>query len=425
MEVAMSYSELILLLVIFFLIVLRVFIRKQSSLNRVNELRSFLKQIIDGQSVEIKVDGKMDEVTEVKSLFLDLHRKMENARKDLEENYHKLQLSNLTLEEKYALAYTLQLIQEEIGRELDSNQLLKKTLDILLGVFGSRRCMIYMVDENQNLVLKEVSGVIASNPLPAIIPLNSDHIYARSCNERRVFTDYNEKDVNEQIKQVGSIVVPLNGRHSCLGIMVMENDMARLTNQDLMDFARLIAQELSLSMENAYLYDKMRKMAIHDGLTGVYNRMYLMNYMVDIFEKKPQQVSVIIFDLDHFKMVNDKFGHLAGDMVLKTTAAIVQKMLQNGILARYGGEEFVMVLPEVDPELAYFIAEKIRCAIEEHEFISEDGVRIPVTLSAGLASYPIDSDSYEVLLQLADEALYEAKNSGRNRVCVASSKSNY
>ena len=166
----------------------------------------------------------------------------------------------------------------------------------------------------------------------------------------------------------------------------------------------------------------MRRMAIRDALTGVYNRLYLMNYMAEIFANNPKTVSVLIFDMDHFKQINDKFGHLSGDMVLRTAANLIQKMLPSGIIARYGGEEFVIVLPEVNEAEAFQFANSIRQIIGHHQFLVSDERSISVTLSVGVATYPLVSDNYEGLLQLADEALYEAKNSGRNKVCVATPK---
>lgn len=149
-----------------------------------------------------------------------------------------------------------------------------------------------------------------------------------------------------------------------------------------------------------------------------------MNYMGQIFSKSPKTVSVIMFDMDHFKQVNDKYGHLAGDMVLKSATAIIQDMLDTGIMGRYGGEEFVVLLPEVAQKEAFLLADAMRSRINDNNFITPEGVRIPVTISAGLANYPQVTDSFKGLLQLADEALYKAKNSGRNKVCVAMNKLN-
>jgi diguanylate cyclase (GGDEF)-like protein len=133
---------------------------------------------------------------------------------------------------------------------------------------------------------------------------------------------------------------------------------------------------------------------------------------------------VVIIDIDHFKKVNDQYGHMDGDMVLKTICSLIQKRLPVGILARYGGEEFVLVLPEMLEDEAYQFMERLREEINQYDFRSGDGTRIPVSFSGGLANYPNISGSYEGLLHLADEALYEAKNSGRNQVCIAAVKAN-
>lgn len=408
-----------IILILFGALNIVLFIRNRSFVTRIVELKNWVHKILSGSSLELPPDPHHDDLAELRQSFVTMYTRMEESRREMETNYRKLQLSSLTLEEKYAQAYTLQLIQEEIGRELDSNQLLKKTLDILLGVFGSKRCIIYMVDEQKSVLeLKANSGFASVPEGEKIIPLDAPHLVARACRERRVFTDADEAVAKG--KASGNIVIPLSGRHNCLGVMVMENDLVRIVNQDLIDFAKLIAQELSLSLENAYLYDKMRRMATHDALTGVYNRMYMMNYITELFAAQPQAISVIIFDLDHFKAINDRYGHLVGDMVLKETAQLAREMLPSGILARYGGEEFVVVLPEVRSEEAFRFADSLRRAVFEHRYLTDDGKLVVVTLSGGLASYPESTGSFEVLLQKADEALYQAKNSGRNRICLAS-----
>ncbi len=409
----MVYTILILLAILNIIL----FLRNRSFVVRIVELKNWVQKILSGTSLELQPDPHHDDLAELRQSFIDMYTRMEESRREIETNYRKLQLSSLSLEEKYAQAYTLQLIQEEIARELDSNQLMKKTLDILLGVFGSKRCTIYMVDEQKEVLeLKANSGFAVAPELEKIIPLDANHLVARACRERMVFTDADE--AMAQGKTSGNIAIPLSGRHNCLGVMVMENELVRIANQDLVDFAKLIAQELSLSLENAYLYDKMRRMATHDALTGVYNRMFLMNYISELFASHPRTVSVIIFDLDHFKVINDRYGHLVGDMVLKETAQVAGEMLPTGILARYGGEEFVVVLPEVPVNEAVRFADSLRHAVFEHHYRTDDGRMVVVTLSGGVAGYPKNADSFEGLLQKADEALYYAKNSGRNRICL-------
>lgn len=342
----------------------------------------------------------------------------------LSEKYNKLWYSYLHLEEKYAQSYTVQLILEEISRELDSDRLLKKTTDIVMGVFGSKKCIIYMKEEGKAVLTVRASSEFTDDiPEKETVSLDDDNIIAGAWRNLRVYTldDAKPEEMEEfRKKNVNSVlVIPLAGHRDCWGIMVIEHEAEAGLSPDLIEFAKLISQELSLSVENAYLYGRMRQMANHDALTGIYNRMYLINYVADLFDKKPNIVSLIMFDMDFFKRINDRYGHLTGDMVLKTTTAVIQKILPTGILARYGGEEFVIVLPEVQMKDAMEFGETIRRQISDYEFLTTEGQRIKVTLSAGLATYPYVSDGYEGLLQKADEALYEAKKSGRNKVCLA------
>lgn len=399
------------------------FVKK--TVDRVVEMNQYIKN----QDHPLKIDKNRDELSELRQSLIEMQRSSEETRLEIEANYRKLQLSNMSLEEKYAQSYTLQLIQEEISRELDTGQLLVKAADIIIGVFGCKRCTIYMLDEENSCLLARANSGFAVGNKSKNIPLESTSIISRSCMNRKVYT---ESDANSEEKTLfyqenvrSVLTLPLMGRSNCLGTMVIEHERTNGISKELIDFARLIAQELSLSAENAYLYEKMRHMAIHDALTGVYNRMYLMDYMAQVFGKLPVTVSVLLMDLDHFKQINDKYGHLTGDLVLKTFTSIVKKLLPEGILARYGGEEFVIVLPEYSQDRAFELAEVIRQEVSAYPFKSVEGLPINVTVSAGLANYPLVSDHYEGLLQLADEALYAAKKSGRNRVwiCIAPTKS--
>ncbi len=399
------------------------------TVNRIQILNDYLKITASGKSMELETDRFQDEITELSQSIVAIFRRMANSRGELESDCQKLAQTNQKLESNYIQSYNLQLIQEEISRELEIDKLVKKTADIIMGLFGSKRCLIYMADEeNETLNAMAYSGSIGKGAPDKTISFNSNNMVARSWREKAIFT---EKDATpEEIAKLSKrninsvLTVPLIGRQGRVGIMVLEHEVAlpKEISDESVKFARVVAQELSLSVENAYLYDKMRQMAIRDALTGVYNRLYLMNYMAEIFANNPKMVSVLIFDMDHFKQVNDKFGHLSGDMVLRTAAGLIQKMLPSGILARYGGEEFVIVLPEVNEEEAIRFANSIRQIIGHHQFLVADDKFISITLSIGVASYPLVSNSYEGLLQLADGALYEAKNSGRNKVCVATPK---
>lgn len=173
-----------------------------------------------------------------------------------------------------------------------------------------------------------------------------------------------------------------------------------------------------LDMEAQY-HETIYKMTIVDGLTGVNNKRYLLETMereIPRARRHERPLTLVMFDIDHFKHINDTYGHLAGDYVLKEMAQLVKNRLRpDDVLGRYGGEEFAVLLPETNTEGGAAIAEELRRMIAEHPFMFEQE-RIQVTVSMGVAML---QDGWDVLqfIKQADERLYAAKRDGRNKVC--------
>ena len=166
------------------------------------------------------------------------------------------------------------------------------------------------------------------------------------------------------------------------------------------------------------------EMAVTDGLTGLHNRRYLDSHLTTLFERamsRRRPLAMMITDIDRFKSVNDTWGHDAGDDVLREFASRLRKNVRGIDLAcRLGGEEFVVVMPDTEAHIAEKVAERIRSQIEQTPFpIGTEGRSIDVTVSVGVSSMALGNDSVEAMLKRADLALYEAKNSGRNRVVAA------
>jgi two-component system cell cycle response regulator len=166
------------------------------------------------------------------------------------------------------------------------------------------------------------------------------------------------------------------------------------------------------------------ELAVTDGLTGLHNRRYLDNHLkllIDRATARGRALSVCITDIDRFKLVNDTYGHDAGDVVLREFASRVRSAVRGADLAcRYGGEEFVLVMPDTTPEMAAGVAERLRAIVESEPFqIPGTDVALSVTASLGIAAMLPSGDTPDALLKRADNALYEAKRSGRNRVVAA------
>ncbi|MCX6113410.1 MAG: GGDEF domain-containing protein [Proteobacteria bacterium] len=189
---------------------------------------------------------------------------------------------------------------------------------------------------------------------------------------------------------------------------------------DLIRFGSIVFKYIPSGSIETVFHDELHNLAHLDGLTGCYNRKYIIDYMeteVKRCQKLEIPFSMLIFDLDHFKKVNDTYGHLAGDYVLKETVKLFkEKVLRaSDVLGRYGGEEFCIILSEAPIRTATDIAERLRKAVERHNYIF-DGNKMDITISIGVASMKA-GDAAVTLLETADKALYKAKESGRNKVC--------
>lgn len=169
-------------------------------------------------------------------------------------------------------------------------------------------------------------------------------------------------------------------------------------------------------------HQKLYQQATRDALTGLWNRNHAQEEMEKIFSVANRHIrpfSILLFDIDFFKGINDTFGHDVGDAVLRMTGQTVNEHLRShDMAARYGGEEFIVILPETSIEGAVIAAERLRQAIEIIDF-APHGCHRRVTVSVGVAQYPVCGRGVEELIKQADEALYRAKQTGRNRVCLA------
>jgi len=175
------------------------------------------------------------------------------------------------------------------------------------------------------------------------------------------------------------------------------------------------------NVENIY-HEKMLDLATIDGLTKIFNKKYISDFLDAEYHRCRNlylELSVIIFDLDLFKQLNDQYGHLAGDFALTTVCQILKSevLRAHDAFGRWGGEEFMVVLPEMELQRACEIAERMRVTIESHPFQFE-GKRLPVTVSLGVAAIDNSMKNVDDLIHRADQALYKAKKLGRNRVCT-------
>ena len=219
------------------------------------------------------------------------------------------------------------------------------------------------------------------------------------------------------------ICVPLIFFGQKLGVLAVDSASKDAFDMDDVPPLESVADICAAAIQNANYFERMKQLAYVDGLTGIHNRRYFEMRIGEELERASRfqgRMSVIMVDIDHFKRLNDEFGHLLGDEVLRGVSNILKQQLRkHDLVCRYGGEEFAIVVPETTGENALTVAEKLRRQVETYDF---PGVPRPVTISCGVADYPMHGTTRDEVVAAADSALYMAKQAGRNRVIGAGSK---
>jgi diguanylate cyclase (GGDEF)-like protein len=216
-----------------------------------------------------------------------------------------------------------------------------------------------------------------------------------------------------------SLCVPVRGAHGPLGVLHVATNKL---NRNGANAVALFAAQVALGLTNLRMRETLRTQSLRDSLTGLFNRRYFdetLERELAGFRRDGRGLCVLMFDVDHFKQYNDRFGHVAGDDALRTFGRILRGVFrQNDVLCRYGGEEFAAILLHTEVEIGYAKAESFRKLLEETDIASVVGGLERITTSAGVASCRGFGDA-SGLVRAADAALYEAKRQGRNRTCVS------
>lgn len=232
----------------------------------------------------------------------------------------------------------------------------------------------------------------------------------------------NQGRENRTIRHLGSLVsVPLKQDGKRIGNLIIgKEEKGAFTHSS--EFYETIGGQVSVGITNALLYQKMENMAIRDGLTGIYNRRYLtemLNAKISESNRKKTPVSLALFDIDKFKMVNDTYGHPFGDKVIQYVAQLLEKTANKngGMAGRYGGEEFVIAFPGKGIKETFLLVERVHAEIKSTPLLyGKEEVQIRV--SAGIASYPETCSKADDILNRADWAMYHSKKNGRDQITI-------
>ena len=257
-----------------------------------------------------------------------------------------------------------------------------------------------------------VVGWVAREAKPLII--DDAHRDERWCKDMDEVTDFQTRAI---------LCAPLVSKDTVLGVIELVNEIPGAFTQSDMRLLNSLADYAAIAIENARNYQRLQEITVTDDVTSLYNSRYLHETLAREFERAQrynQPFSLIFFDLDHFKNVNDAHGHLAGSRLLSEIGELVKESIRAlDVPIRYGGDEFVIVLPQTDKEKAVHVARRMRLSLNEGVFLQGMDLAIRVTASFGVANYPADAQDKEAVLRLADEAMYRVKESTRDGIEIA------
>jgi diguanylate cyclase (GGDEF)-like protein len=231
-----------------------------------------------------------------------------------------------------------------------------------------------------------------------------------------------ERTIRSISQTFDELLVPVVTDESVIALMKLTRSREKPFSTDELRFLEAVANQTALALERVKLIAFLENLSITDALTGIANRRHFewrLSEEVERARRYKYPLSALLLDLDHFKQVNDNYGHQIGDTVLQQVAQRLKNSLRRtDFLARYGGEEFVVLAPQTPAERAIILGERLRQVIAESPITVADDLQIRITLSVGIAVFPDHAQNESELIGAADAALYKAKQMGRNRVCM-------
>ncbi len=334
------------------------------------------------------------------------------------------------VDESAAISAALHKMSEGISSSLDIPTILDKLANLSRDILPYDYLTVSFVEGNGHITFKKLEGYdglkVPVEPVPLAGSLLEWIVESR---QPLSFSDLDQRAEKLPIFPAGLLKldyksflgIPLINNDKVTGIITLALRRTGNISASQQHMLNIVANQVATSITNARLHHQMHQMATTDGLTGLVNHRSFQEKADEEFvriARYPEPLSLLLLDIDHFKKVNDTYGHPVGDAVLRKVSKLLQGALrQVDVAARYGGEEFVALLKNTDSKGAQQMAERIRSAVETAKF-KLDGNNIPITLSIGFATCPDDSSDKADLIEKADQALYWSKGHGRNR-CTA------
>ncbi|HUT53692.1 MAG TPA: sensor domain-containing diguanylate cyclase [bacterium] len=328
-------------------------------------------------------------------------------------------------------------ILREVGKALtatlDLDQVLSVIMDMIAKLYEPKNWSLLLVDEEteelyfqivvgkasqklRNIRMKigeGIAGWVAKNGEPLIIPdVDQDQRFAKWVDQKSGF------------KTKSIVCIPLISKGRTLGVIELINVAEAHREKEHLELLEALADFAAIAIENARFVKRVRELTIVDDCTGLYNARHMHNLLETEINRAIRYnypFSVVFLDLDHFKDVNDTYGHLIGSRLLKEIGQLLKFNLRTVDWAvRYGGDEFVLILPRAGKEDALMVGQRLRRGLNDAVFFVKEELNIRVTASFGIGTYPDDALNKEDIIKMADQAMYRVKNSTRDGICMAS-----
>lgn len=384
--------------------------------------------IISSGNLEHRVDIKTgDEIETLGREFNMMAKSLSEKKTETREYVEQLERSNYLLDQNILRLYTLYNISKTLSSTVEAEKLLEQIVTEVQHSLSIHRISIMLVDAEHDIIYI-TAGVGLSNEAKKMTFGMQDSIYGWAAMTGEATTINNPSadsrfhPTDELDDDAGALVIaPFRGRGKVIGLLCAYKLDGEPFDRESFEMLTTISTQLGLTLENARLFDETRQLAITDGMTFLYNYRHFMECLAEEFSRAKRykrELSLLMIDVDFFKKYNDTYGHQKGDEVLRGLADILKRSVRaSDIVARYGGEEFVILLPETENEKALMLAERIRKDVESANLARDGSAPVEkVTVSIGVSTVDAEIKSFDDLMTKADKALYQAKNSGRNRV---------
>src|SRR6267378_578206 len=313
-------------------------------------------------------------------------------------------------------------IARETTVVLDIKNLLSKACEKIQKAFLVSHVSIFLKDD-EDLVLRAQHGDLTPRIAEGGRLPSGQGLLGRTLSESKTLIENDINAVPDYVAiylETGSrMCIPLISFGQTLGVLVLDSDRTGSFSISEMQSLESVADICATAVQNAHYVERVKQLAYLDGLTGIFNRRFFELRILEEIDRARRfdsGMAVLMVDIDQFKRLNDEFGHLLGDEVLRQVSSMFHQQLRKiDVVCRYGGEEFAILLSQTNPQHALAVTEKLRRLVESWQF---PGVPRCVTISAGVATFPDHGTSRDELVKSADAGLYAAKQGGRNRVLL-------